>query len=144
MAHLITLSPGYPSEQTVDPQQLQVPDLWHLAIWLKGISEHIEVIKEHADTSDREQIKALDAAIIYLNRIKDGEVSSGLVLETWHLTHALKEYIRKEAARMPYGPPLDICGECMAEELAALPPNGAAYILAAPVDCQSMRHPVEV
>ena len=148
MAPLITLNPGYPSEQTVDPQQLQVPDLWHLAMWLKGISEHIEVIKEHADTSEREHIKALDIAIGYLNRIKDGEVSSGLVLETWHLAHALKEYIRKEAARMPYGPPLSVCRSCLLwdtqEGLGGDGDIGAAYILATPDNCQSQQHPVEV
>jgi len=144
MTHQITLNPGYPSEQTLDPQQLQVPDLWALACWLKDLPESIDVIREHADTSDRDQRKALDRAIGKLCQLKNGERAGERVLETWHLAHALKEYIRKEAARMPYGPPLDICAGCMAEELAALPPNGAAYILTAPVDCQSMRHPVEV
>ena len=118
MTHLITLNPGYPSEQTVDPQQLQVPDLWALAQALKNGP---------------------------ITRSKAVQARAGAdVLETWHLAHALKEYIRKEAARMPFGPPLDICPGCMAEELGDSADVGAAYILAAPVDCQSQRHPVEV
>ena len=124
MTHLITLNPGYPSEQTVNPQQLEVPDLWPLAQALK------------------------DGPI---TRSKSVQAQAGAdVLETWHLAHALKEYIRKEAARMPFGPPLDICPGCMAEELLEIgrvqgaADIGAAYILAAPVDCQSQRHPVEV
>jgi len=122
MTHLITLNPGYPSEQTVDPQQLQVPDLWHLA----------QALKENG-----KDFFLRDVKILHL------EASAG-ILDTWHLAHALKEYIRKEAARMPYGPPLNICAGCMAEELQGSADIGAAYILAAPVDCQSQRHPVEV
>ena len=117
MTHQITLNPGYPSEQTVDPQQLQVPDLWHLA-------------------------QALTNGPITRNKTVQARAGAD-VLETWHLAHALKEYIRKEAARMPYGPPLDICPKCLTEELgnAACLDVGAAYILATPGGCQSMRHP---
>ena len=93
MAHPITLNPGAPSEMTAEPGAISIPDLWHLAMWLKGISEHIEVIKEHADTSEREHIKALDKAIQYLARLQNGEGQSEQVLETWHLAHALRRYL---------------------------------------------------
>ena len=143
MPNEITLNPGYPSEQTIEPGAIQVPDLWHLACWLKDLPASIAVIREHANTSDRDQIKALDRAIGRLSQLVNGERAGERVLETWHLAHALKECIRKEAARMPYGPPLAICPGCLAEELgnAACLDVGAAYILATPADCQSMRHP---
>jgi len=141
MTHQITLNPGYPSEQTLDPQQLQVPDLWHLACWLKDLPESIAVIREHADTSDRDQRKALDRAIGKLCQLKNGERAGERVLETWHLAHALKEYIRKEAARMPYGPPLDICKYCLMGDLGDYPDMGAAYVLVIPDQCQFQRHP---
>ena len=122
MAHLITLNPGYPSEQTVDPQQLQVPDLWGIAQALKDNGKDFFL---------------RDKKILHL------EASAG-ILETWHLAHALKEYIRKEAARMPYGPPLDICASCLAEGLNESADIGAAYVLTAPGDCRFQQHPVEV
>ena len=126
MTHQITLNPGYPSEQTLDPQQLQVPDLWHLAQALKdnGKDFFLRDVK----------IKHVDA--------------SAAILETWHLAHALKDYIRKEAARMPYGPPLSVCRSCLLwdtqEGLGGDGDIGAAYILATPDNCQSQQHPVEV
>ena len=118
MAHLITLNPGYPSEQTVDPQQLQIHDLWGLYMALKD--------------GKLTRSKSVQAEI------------AERVLETWHLAHALKEYIRREAARMPYGPPLDICASCLAEGLNESADIGAAYVLTAPGDCRFQQHPVEV
>ena len=117
----ITLNPGAPSEQTIEPGAIQVPDLWHLA----------QALKDNGNDFFLRDVK-----ILHLE-------ASAAILETWHLAHALKECIRKEAARMPYGPPLAICPKCLAEELgnAACLDVGAAYILATPADCQSMRHP---
>ena len=67
MSHLITLNLGYPSEQTVDPQQLQVPDLWALAQALKNGP---------------------------ITRSKAVQARAGAdILELWHLAHALRRYI---------------------------------------------------
>ena len=115
MCHLITLTPGYPSEVTTPADAIQVPDLWHTA----------QAMIDGQLTTSKPVLARAGAEI----------------LEAWHLAHALTRYIREEAAKMPYGPPLAICPGCMAEELAALPPIGAAYILTTPPDCQSMRHP---
>jgi hypothetical protein len=113
MGHLITLNPGYPSEQTVDPQQLQIHDLWGLYMALKD-------------------------GKLTRSRTVQAEIAER-VLETWHLAHALKEYIRKEAARMPSGPPLSICGECLLSGFVSV---GDAFVVTTPEDCQ--RHAVEV
>ena len=93
MPNEITLNPGYPLEQTVEPGSIQVPDLWHLACWLKDLPESIAVIREHATTQDRDQIKALDRAIGKLSQLTNGERAGDRVLETWHLAHSLKRYI---------------------------------------------------
>ena len=119
MTHQITLNPGYPSEQTLDPQQLQVPDLWALA----------QALKDNGKDFFLRDIKILHV-----------DASAG-ILDTWHLAHALKEYIRKEAARMPYGPPLDICKYCLMGDLGDYPDMGAAYVLVIPDQCKSQRHP---
>ena len=100
MTHQITLNPGYPSEMTVDPQQLEIYDLWHLSCWLKDLPESIAIIREHADTSDRDQRKALDRAIGKLCQLKNGERAGERVLETWHLAHALKRYILDHPAEV--------------------------------------------
>ena len=122
MGHLITLNPGYPSEQTVDPQQLQIHDLWGLYMALKD-------------------------GKLTRSRTVQAEIAER-VLETWHLAHALKEYIRNEAARMPFGPPLSVCRSCLLwdtqEGLGGDGNIGSAYILATPDNCQSQQHPVEV
>ena len=114
MCHLITLNPGSPSEVTAPADAIQVPNLWHTAQALID-----------GQLTDSKPVLARAGAE---------------VLEAWHLAHALARYIREEAAKMPYGPPLAICPVCMSEELTALPPIGAAYILATPADGQSMRH----
>ena len=100
MPNEITLNPGYPSEQTIEPGAIQVPDLWHLACWLKDLPESIAVIPQHADTSDRDQIKALDRAIGQLSQLVNGERAGERVLETWHLAHALKRYILDHPAEV--------------------------------------------
>ena len=74
MSHLITLNPGSLSEQTIDPQQLQVPDLWHLAQALK-----------HGPITRSKAVQA---------RAGDD------ILELWHLAHALKRYILDHPAEV--------------------------------------------
>ena len=96
----ITLNPGYPSELTTTPGAIQVPDLWHLACWLKDLPESIAVIKEHATTRDRDQLKALDKAINKLCRLENGERAGERVLDCWHLAHALKRYILDHPAEV--------------------------------------------
>jgi len=114
MCHLITLNPGYPSEVTTPADAIQVPDLWHTA----------QAMIDGQLTTSKPVLARAGAE----------------VLEAWHLAHALSSYIRQEAAKMPYGPPQAICPDCMYGELAESPDVGAAFILATPPDCQSMRH----
>ena len=49
-------------------------------------------------------------------------------------------HLRKEAARMPYGPPLDIGGECL---LTGFVTVGDAFVVTTPEGCQSQSHPAE-
>ena len=73
----ITLNPGAPSEQTIEPGAIQVPDLWHIAQYLKKTGEKVYVLV-------------------------DGEMKHVLagdyILEAWHLAHALKRYIQDHPA----------------------------------------------
>ncbi len=89
-----TRSKGGTAEREEIISQIQVPDLWHLAMWLKGLSEHVDTIVEYATTQDREHIEALDKSIQYLARLKDGESQSDLALETWHLAHDMRKHLQ--------------------------------------------------
>jgi hypothetical protein len=63
----ITLSKGGTAERTIDAQDIDVPDLWHIAMALKNG----EVYLPHARTQVSE-----------------------MVLECWHLCHDLKRHIQ--------------------------------------------------
>jgi len=89
-----TRSKGGTAEREEIISQVQVPDLWHLAMWLKGLSEHVDTIVEYATTQDREHIEALDKSIQYLARPKDGESQNDLALEAWHLAHDMRKHLQ--------------------------------------------------
>ena len=120
MCHQITLNPGYPSEVTTPADAIQVPDLWHTA----------QAMIDGQLTTSKPVLARAGAE----------------VLEAWHLAHALLRYIRQEAAKMPYGPPLSICSQCLALELDSpsegteAPNIGAAYLIATPETCESQGH----
>ena len=123
MCHLITLNPGAPSEVTAPADAIQVPNLWYIA----------QALIDGEFTTRNKEVQAQAGAD---------------VLEAWHLAHALARYIREEAAKMPYGPPLSVCHSCLLwdthEGLGGDGDIGSAYILATPDNCQSQQHPVEV
>ena len=77
MPNEITLNPGYPSEQTIEPGSIQIPDLWHIALDLNKTGKKV-------------------------NALKDGQFQEVLagdyILEAWHLAHALKRYIQDHPA----------------------------------------------
>ena len=69
----ITLNKGGTAEKTIDLSGHNIPDLWHIAMWLQ----------EESKTQDN---KAL-------------AISADKILETWHLAHDLKRHILEEAAQ---------------------------------------------
>ena len=90
MTHQITLNPGYPSERTLDPQQLQVPDLWALAQALKNGP---------------------------ITRSKAVQARAGAdILELWHLAHAFRRYIIDHQEAEPPGIDHPDCLLCVCQE----------------------------
>lgn len=75
MAVKIVINPNLPKDKhiTRDINEIQVPDLWHLAMWLKNTDKQ----RKPQDALTEAWLKEM----------------SVYVLETWHLTHALKQSI---------------------------------------------------
>jgi hypothetical protein len=70
----ITRSKGGTAEREVDVQDIQVPDLWHVAMHLKELSESSNSHLKHKY-----------------------KIASEEILETWHLAHDMKRYLQEQA-----------------------------------------------
>ena len=69
----ITLKRGGSGEVEVPVEQIQVPDLWHIAQFLEKTGEQVYVVKDGEFT----WVKASD-----------------YVLECWNLAHAMRRHIQ--------------------------------------------------
>ena len=66
MKREITLAKGGTSERTIDISRVEIPDLWHVAMHLKGSKDPVDVRRAE------------------------------MILECWHLAHDLKRHIQEE------------------------------------------------
>jgi hypothetical protein len=65
--------------KTAQIKDVQIPDLWHIAMWLK----------------DSDGVRSKDPLVLKLDRYVDQtlKVYGQDVLDTWHIAHALKKHI---------------------------------------------------
>jgi len=94
----ITLSKGGTEERTVEARDITVPDLWHVAMFLK----------DYAKTTPNP---------LMLQKAADE------ILETWHLAHDLLRHIKEEGKAT--GEPSDEEGSNYSESVSEAVERGA-------------------
>lgn len=93
----VTLYKGSSEEKTIDIEEIQIPDLWHIAMLFRDAQRGYERQQKIADEQrlDKEWPSNLNDVTITIKG-SQAKRCADAVLETWHLCHQFKKILAEQ------------------------------------------------